>query len=230
MGLAMFRHIAQTRGYGTCATVDRYRTLGQNTKYSEYQVTENTIELSGDLAGKMLIAMPGMGDLRFDQSVVFMCAHSDDGAMGLIINKPAQDVVLGDVLGQLDIEVSQQTRESRVHIGGPVETARGFVLHSREYQSNLQTLNVDADFGMTCTLDILEEIGKATGPAQSQLMLGYAGWGAGQLEAEIRYNGWLVCEASAELVFGTDDDVKWSKALGSIGVNPLTLSSTAGRA
>lgn len=226
----MFRRIAQTRGYGTCATVGRYRTLVQNTKYSEYQVTANTIELSGDLAGKMLIAMPGMGDLRFDQSVVFMCAHSDDGAMGLIINKPAQDVVLGDVLGQLDIEVSQQVRESRVHIGGPVETARGFVLHSREFQSNLQTLNVDADFGMTCTLDILEEIGKATGPAQSQLMLGYAGWGAGQLEAEIRHNGWLVCEASFELVFGTDDDTKWSKALDSIGVNPLTLSAAAGRA
>jgi putative transcriptional regulator len=199
-------------------------------KNLECQVTANTIKFSGNLAGKLLIAMPGMGDLRFDQSVVFMCAHSEDGAMGLIINKPAQDVVLGDVLGQLDIDVSQQVRESRVYIGGPVETARGFVLHSREYQSNLQTLNVDADFGMTCTLDILEEIGKATGPAQSQLMLGYAGWGAGQLEAEIRQNGWLVCEASFELVFGTDDDTKWSKALDSIGVNPLTLSSAGGRA
>jgi putative transcriptional regulator len=196
----------------------------------EYHVTANTIELSGDLTGKLLIAMPGMGDMRFDQSVIFMCAHSGEGAMGLIINKPAQDVALGDVLGQLDIEVSQSVRESLVHIGGPVETARGFVLHSLDYQSNLQTLNVDANFGMTCTLDILEEIGKATGPARSQLMLGYAGWGAGQLEGEIRHNGWLVCEASAELVFGTDDALKWSKALDSIGVNPLTLSSESGRA
>jgi putative transcriptional regulator len=196
----------------------------------ERSVSTNKIELSGDLAGKLLIAMPGMGDMRFDQSVIFMCAHSDEGAMGLIINKPAQDVVLGDVLGQLDIDVSQTVQQLTVHIGGPVETARGFVLHSRDYESNLQTLKVDDDFGMTCTLDVLEDIGKASGPARSQLMLGYAGWGAGQLEGEIRHNGWLVCEASPELVFEVDDDVKWSKALNSIGVNPLTLSSMAGRA
>jgi putative transcriptional regulator len=193
-------------------------------------VTASAIEITGELAGKLLIAMPSMGDFRFEQSVVFLCAHSDEGAMGLIINKPAQDVVLGDVLGQLDIDVTQTVRELRVHIGGPVETARGFVLHSRDYQSNLQTLNVDADFAMTGTLDVLEEIGKATGPTRSQLMLGYAGWGAGQLEGEIRHNGWLVCDATPELVFEVDDDAKWAKALDSIGVNPLTLSSSAGRA
>lgn len=186
--------------------------------------------MTGELSGKLLIAMPGMGDFRFEQSVIFLCAHSGEGAMGLIINKPVKDVVLGDVLGQLDIKVSEKVKGSRVYIGGPVETSRGFVLHSRDFQSDLQTLNVDTDFAMTATLDVLEEIGEPTGPRQSQLMLGYAGWGAGQLEREIRENGWLMCDASPELVFGLDDDAKWAKALGSIGVNPLTLSSAAGRA
>ena len=190
----------------------------------------NAIEMSGELCGKLLIAMPGMGDLRFDQSVIFLCAHSVEGAMGLIINKPAQDVILGDVLGQLDINVNETVKNLHVHIGGPVETSRGFVLHSQDFQSDLQTLNVGADFAMTGTLDVLEEIGKPTGPSRSQLMLGYAGWGAGQLENEIRHNGWLMCDASNDLVFDTDDAQKWSKALDSIGVSPLTLSATAGRA
>lgn len=193
-------------------------------------MTDNTIEMTGELAGKLLISMPGMSDLRFDHSVVFLCAHSDEGAMGLIINKPAKDVVLGDVLGQLDIEVSQTVKDFRVHIGGPVETARGFVLHSRDYQSDLQTLNVDEDFAMTGTLDVLEVIGGAKGPMRSQLMLGYAGWGAGQLEGEIRHNGWLVCDATPDLVFEVEDNQKWSRALDSIGVNPLSLSASAGRA
>jgi len=193
-------------------------------------VTTNPIEMSGDLSGKLLIAMPGMGDLRFEQSVIFMCAHSAEGAMGLIINKPAQDVTLGDVLGQLDIKVSQEVQRLQVHIGGPVETTRGFVLHTQDFQSDLQTLNVDADFAMTGTLDVLEGIGTASGPSRSQLMLGYAGWGAGQLENEIRHNGWLICDPSVELVFDTDDTQKWSQALDSIGVSPLTLSTTAGRA
>lgn len=193
-------------------------------------MTTNPIEMSGDLSGKLLIAMPGMGDLRFEQSVIFMCAHSAEGAMGLIINKPAQDVTLGDVLGQLDIKVSQEVQRLQVHIGGPVETTRGFVLHTQDFQSDLQTLNVDADFAMTGTLDVLEGIGTATGPSRSQLMLGYAGWGAGQLENEIRHNGWLICDPSVELVFDTDDTQKWSQALDSIGVSPLTLSTTAGRA
>ena len=196
----------------------------------ERRVTMNPIEMSGQLAGKVLIAMPGMGDTRFDQSVIYLCAHSDEGAMGLIVNKPAEGVVLGDVLGQLDIEVNPKVQKMGVHVGGPVETARGFVLHTRDFQSDLHSLNVDEDFAMTGTMDVLEAMGQATGPMRSQLMLGYSGWGAGQLEEEIRQNGWLICEASPELVFETDDDDKWSKALASIGVSPLTLSASAGRA
>ena len=196
----------------------------------ERRVTTNPIEMSGQLAGKLLIAMPGMGDTRFDQSVIYLCAHSDEGAMGLIVNKPAEGVVLGDVLGQLDIEVNPKVQKMGVHVGGPVETARGFVLHTRDFQSDLHSLNVDEDFAMTGTMDVLEAMGQAKGPMRSQLMLGYSGWGAGQLEEEIRQNGWLICEASPELVFETDDGDKWSKALASIGVSPLTLSASAGRA
>ena len=193
-------------------------------------MTTNPIEISGQLAGKVLIAMPGMGDPRFDQSVIYLCAHSDEGAMGLIVNKPAGGVVLGDVLGQLDIEVDAKVHDMQVHLGGPVETALGFVLHTRDFQSDLHSLNVDEDFAMTGTMDVLEAMGQAKGPMRSQLMLGYSGWGSGQLEEEIRQNGWLICEASPELVFETDDGDKWSKALASIGVSPLTLSASAGRA
>jgi putative transcriptional regulator len=145
--------------------------------------------------------------------------------MGLIVNKPAGGVVLGDVLGQLDIEV-----DVKVHVGGPVETARGFVLHTRDFQSDLHNLNVDEDFAMTGTMDVLEAMGQVKGPMRSQPMLGYSGWGSGQLEEEIRHNGWLICEALPESVFETDDGDKWSKALASIGVSPLTLSASAGRA
>jgi putative transcriptional regulator len=196
----------------------------------EKHVTTNPIEMSGQLAGKVLIAMPGMGDPRFDQSIIYLCAHSDEGAMGLIVNKPAGGVVLGDVLGQLDIEVDAKVHDMQVHVGGPVETARGFVLHTRDFQSDLHSLNVDEDFAMTGTMDVLEAMGQAKGPMRSQLMLGYSGWGSGQLEEEIRQNGWLICEALPELVFETDDGDKWSKALASIGVSPLTLSASAGRA
>jgi putative transcriptional regulator len=171
-----------------------------------------------------------MGDTLFDQSVIYLCAHSEEGAMGLIVNKPAEGVVLGDVLGQLDVEVNPKVQKMGVHVGGPVETVRGFVLHTRDFQSDLHSLNVDEDFAMTGTMDVLEAMGQAKGPMRSQLMLGYSGWGAGQLEEEIRQNGWLICEASPELVFETDDGDKWPKALASIGVSPLTLSASAGRA
>jgi putative transcriptional regulator len=196
----------------------------------ERHMTTSLIEISGQLVGKMLIAMPGMGDTRFDQSVIYLCEHSAEGAMGLIVNKPAAGVVLGDVLGQLNIEVGTKFHKMRVHTGGPVETSRGFVLHTRDFQSDLNSLNLDDDFAMTGTMDVLEAMGQARGPMRSQLMLGYSGWSSGQLEEEIRQNGWLICEASQELVFDTDDCEKWSKALASIGVSPLTLSASAGRA
>ena len=183
-----------------------------------------------DLEGKLLVAMPGMGDTRFEHSVVLMCSYSDKGAMGLIINKPSRDVRMSDVLDQLDIVPTEEAREMQVHFGGPVETGRGFVLHSAEYQSSLNTLKVSDDFGMTATLDILEEIARGKGPKSALMMLGYAGWGPGQLEGEISRNGWLTADAPSNLVFQVPAASKWSAALESLGVDPVSLSSTAGRA
>ena len=187
-------------------------------------------EPATDFTGQMLIAMPGMSDPRFDKSLVYMCAHSSDGAMGLIVNKPASDVEFSDLLEQLDIEVDADARDIRVLFGGPVELGRGFVLHSRDYADNESTLEVDADVGMTATLDILEDIARGEGPRKSVLALGYAGWGPGQLEGEIAANGWLTCAPSSELIFGTGTDAKWIAALNSLGIDPLLLSADAGRA
>jgi putative transcriptional regulator len=182
------------------------------------------------LTGQLLIAMPGMGDPRFEHSVVLMCNHGEDGAMGLIVNKPALDVRLSDLLGQLEIQPSRRLGEMPVHFGGPVESARGFVLHSSEYRSDLQTLEISEAFAMTATLDVLEDIAAGTGPERVLMALGYAGWGAGQMEAEIAHNGWLTAEGNPELVFASDDGGKWAAALKSLGVDPLSLSSSAGRA
>lgn len=186
--------------------------------------------LSGQLAGKCLIAMPSMGDPRFSRSVIYMCAHGEDGAMGLIVNKPAPDVRLGDLLEHLGIHKRHGLPDIRVHIGGPVEHARGFVLHSSDFESPQGTMKVDDAISMTATLDILERIADGTGPRQSILALGYAGWGPGQLEAEIGQNGWLTADARNDLVFGRANEFKWAAALKSIGVDPVTLSSQAGRA
>jgi putative transcriptional regulator len=182
------------------------------------------------LEGKLLIAMPGMEDPRFDKSVVFMCAHSDEGALGLIINKPTPELQFRNLLEQLEIEVTPPSRDIRVHFGGPVENGRGFVLHSGDYLSNEATLRVNDAFGMTATLDVLEEIAEGTGPSSALLALGYAGWGPGQLESEILQNGWLTCDAAPDLVFGAEDETKWTAALNTLGVDALALSETAGRA
>jgi len=184
-----------------------------------------------DLTGKLLIAMPGMGDPRFEHSVVFLCSHTDDGAMGLIINKPAGDVILSDLLDQLDIVADPPERgQMPVYFGGPVEGARGFVLHSAEYDSQLHSMKVSDSFSMTATLDILEDIALGQGPEKALMMLGYAGWGPEQLEQEIAMNGWLTAEADMDLVFATDDGGKWSTTLKSLGVDPLSLSASAGHA
>ena len=183
-----------------------------------------------DLTGKLLIAMPGMGDPRFAKSLVFMCAHSDEGGMGLVVNKPTGDIQLRQLLDQLDIAMHSDARNLPVHFGGPVETGRGFVLHGPDFTSALNTMDIEGGFGLTATLDVLEEMGRGMGPANAIVALGYSGWGPGQLEDEIAQNGWLTCDATHDLVFGTPDDAKWEAALNSIGVGALTLSADAGRA
>lgn len=183
-----------------------------------------------ELAGKILIAMPGMGDPRFDRSVILLCAHSTEGAMGIIINKPLEDMSFSGLLEHLKIPVAPEGRDIRVHLGGPVERGRGFVLHSPDWQTGGTTLSVPGGFGMTATLDILEALAKGGGPDKALLALGYSGWGPGQLEAEIARNDWLTCDPAEGLVFGGDDRVKWSAALRGMGIDPLTLSAAAGRA
>jgi putative transcriptional regulator len=172
------------------------------------------------LAGQLLIAMPGMADPRFDHSVILICAHSDEGAMGLIVNKPLQEVSFAGLLDHLNI---------RVHLGGPVERGRGFVLHSPDWRKGPATVEVPGGFGMTATLDILEALARGEGPAQALLALGYSGWGPGQLEAEILRNDWLTSSAPEGLVFG-DAREKWTAALRGMGIDPVSLSSSAGRA
>jgi putative transcriptional regulator len=183
-----------------------------------------------DLTGKILIAMPGMEDPRFNQSVVFVCAHSQDGAMGLILNKPTGDLQLFDLMEQLEISRTPNARARPVYFGGPVETGRGFVLHEAAYRPALPSLKVVGGFALTATLDILEDMAAGQGPQSALVALGYAGWGPGQLEDELSQNCWLVCDADHSLVFATAAARQWEAALASLGVSPLTLSAEAGHA
>lgn len=183
-----------------------------------------------DLTGKLLVAMPGMGDPRFEGSVVFLCAHSDEGAMGLIINKTADGIEIRDVFKQLEIEPSTYMHPVPVHYGGPVESGRGFVLHSQDYQTDMASMEIDESFSMTASRDILRDMAAGGGPHNRILCLGYAGWGPGQLEAEIGQNGWLTCDADAAIVFETANPEKWQAALGSMGVSAALLSGEAGHA
>jgi putative transcriptional regulator len=185
-----------------------------------------------DLAGQILIAMPGMADPRFDRSVVLICAHSDDGAMGLILNKPLEELSFSGLLQHLGITRAGDGRDIRVLFGGPVERGRGFVLHSPDWARGRAegTMVVPGGFEMTATTDILEALARGDGPGKALLALGYSGWGPGQLEAEIGRNDWLTSDPAEGLVFGADDRVKWSAALRGMGIDPLTLSASAGRA
>lgn len=183
-----------------------------------------------DLTGKLIVAMPAMGDPRFERAVILVCAHSPDGAMGLILNKPLPDLSFSDLLTQLKIPSSDHGRDIRVLFGGPVERGRGFVLHSTDYSGGQATTTVAGTYGMTATLDVLEALAKGDGPTQAILALGYSGWGPGQLETEIARNDWLTADASEGLVFGREDPRKWAKALQGMGIDPVSLSPTAGRA
>ena len=191
----------------------------------------------GYLDGQFLIAMPGMQDTRFARSVVYLCAHSSDGAMGIMINQPAPQITFRDLLIQLNIipegtEIRLPGTAGRMQVqrGGPVETGRGFVLHSSDYFIENSTLPIDEHVCLTATLEILKAIAVGTGPQNAMLALGYAGWAPGQLETEIQSNGWLHSPATPELIFDADLDGKYGRALGMIGIDPSRLSSEAGHA
>ena len=182
------------------------------------------------LAGQLLVAMPQMGDPRFARSVIFLCSHSGDaGAMGLVINKVLGPLTLAELFEQLQIESGSLVKERPVHFGGPVEPGRGFVLHSADYREDA-TLAVTGDIAITATLDIMRAIGRGEGPRHSLFALGYAGWAPGQLDAEIQANGWLSVAADEKIVFDPDQDGKWQRALGKLGIDLSTLSSDAGHA
>ncbi len=191
----------------------------------------------GYLDGQMLIAMPSMRDERFSRSVIYVCAHSSEGAMGIIVNQLAANVNFPDLLVQLEvipaadlIQLPQRAGIVKVLKGGPVETGRGFVLHSADFFIENSTLPIDDGICLTATLDILKAIARGDGPASAVLALGYVGWAPGQLENEIQENGWLHCAADSELIFGTDNDGKYEKALKKLGIDLGMLSSEAGHA
>jgi putative transcriptional regulator len=191
----------------------------------------------GYLDGQMLIAMPAMLDERFSRSLIYICAHSSEGAMGIVVNHPAPNINFSDLLVKLDvipaadvIQLPSRAGVVKVMRGGPVETERGFVLHSADFYIENSTLPIDDGICLTATIDILKAIARGDGPANAILALGYAGWAPGQLENEIQGNGWLHCSADPELIFGPDIDGKYGRALEKIGIDLGMLSNEAGHA
>ncbi|MHA1179706.1 MAG: YqgE/AlgH family protein [Alphaproteobacteria bacterium] len=203
------------------------------------KIAQTRSRATGDdfLDGQLLIAMPLMTDRRFARSVVYLCAHSEDGAMGLIINQRAPHISFPDLLERLGIVpsdtgdgLSNEKLSMSIHVGGPVETGRGFVLHSSDYFADDSTLPIEDGVCLTATIDILKAIAAGKGPNKAMLALGYAGWSPGQLESEIQANGWLNCPADLGLIFNPDVESKYTRAFAKIGIDPSHLVSDAGHA
>lgn len=183
----------------------------------------------GYLVGQLLIATPQISDPRFSRTVVYVCAHGPEGAMGLVVNRRIGSAPLPDLLEQLGIDIPTDGREVSLFFGGPVESERGFVLHSAEYLQD-STLKIDSNVALTASAEILKDIAEGCGPRKSIVVLGYAGWAPGQLETEIRNNGWLHASADELLIFDEELDTKWEMALAKIGVDSSMLSGQAGNA
>ncbi len=186
--------------------------------------------MEDSLAGKLLVAMPRIGDPRFDRTVIMMCAHTDEHAMGLVINKPKQELTLGDVLDHLGISAGVEIAPKAVLDGGPVRPDRGYVLHSEDFNAGDGTQNVAPGIRLTATRDILEAVAGEKAPQRFVLALGCAGWGAGQIEDELRQNAWLVVDPVDAIVFGPEHDDKWAAAIRTLGFDPSQLAGDAGRA
>jgi putative transcriptional regulator len=182
------------------------------------------------LAGQLLVAMPAMQDHRFARSVIYLCEHTEHRAMGLVVNKLLDTLTLPELMQHLGLDADGVPATARIHFGGPVEVGHGFVLHSADYVETEQTHLVGDELALTATLDILRAIGRGTGPRHSLIALGYAGWGPGQLDAEIQANAWLHVAADESIVFGPDLDDKWQRAMAKLGVDLLALSGDAGHA
>jgi putative transcriptional regulator len=196
------------------------------------KTTVDTGTAHSNLTGKILIAMPGMGDPRFERSVVLICAHSDEGAMGLVLNHALPEIDFTELLEQLGIEVEENARPIQIRFGGPVEPGRGFVLHkvAEHGQDPEGRMRIGHSLAMSTTRDVLEDLAQGTGPDPAVLALGYAGWGPGQLETEMLSNGWLTGDSAEDLIFDAANDDKWQRALRAQGIDPSVLSAAAGRA
>jgi putative transcriptional regulator len=225
----IFRSAIHDPVIGTAVLQSRYRDM--NFQPSPYDTETSYLD------GQLLVAMPGMSDERFARSVIYVCAHSAEGAMGIILNRPAANVSFPDLLVQLEIVpdeerilLPQKVGRMQVLMGGPVETSRGFVLHSPDFHIAQSTLPIDDSVCLTATIDILRAIARGEGPTDAILALGYAGWGAGQLEHEMQANGWLNCPADAGLIFNANADTRYEMALRGLGIEPAMLSMEAGHA
>jgi putative transcriptional regulator len=179
--------------------------------------------------GQLLVAMPGMADPRFTHAVIFICSHGPNGAMGLIVNRLFGEADFRMLLDQLNLDVLSNTPDIAVHFGGPVEMGRGFVLHSGEYLRD-GTTRIDDLVAVTATVEIVQDIAEGKGPEKVVMALGYTGWSAGQLDDEIKRNGWLTVAPDEEILFDSDLETKWERAMGKIGISPAMLSDTAGHA
>jgi putative transcriptional regulator len=188
-----------------------------------------TVSHQGFMTGELLVAMPQMRDARFTRSVIYICAHTTDGAMGLVVNRLVGSLTFPDLLQQLNIDSQGKGEHIRIRSGGPVETGRGFVLHSTDYVDDA-TLKVGDTVGLTATIDILKDIASGSGPRRSILALGYAGWGPGQLDQELQANAWLTVPADEELIFDDALNDKWERSLSKIGVDFTFLTGDAGHA
>ena len=194
---------------------------------------EKTEDASAYLTGRLLLAMPTLGDPRFYKAVIFMCAHDENGAMGLVINHILPGLDMGELFKQLNIEpndnFSDKIKTAPVMSGGPVETARGFILHSNDFSQD-DTIHIDENLSVTGTIDALKAIATGEGPEKMLFILGYAGWSPGQLDAEIQDNAWLIVDPDPALIFSDNYENKWDKAIDKLGIDPAMLSSAAGRA
>lgn len=203
------------------------------TRASEFGLVEAKLVQIDDksvyLTGQLLIAMPQMADDRFDRSVIFMCVHNQDGAMGLIVNQVSTEMTFSDLLTQVGVESGPNIAGIPIHIGGPVETGMGFVLHTSDYEQP-NTIKVNESVSLTHTIEILKDIAEGRGPRHVMLALGYAGWGAGQLDSEIQANSWLNVPADESLVFGDEQQDKWERSIAKLGIDISLLSGEAGHA
>lgn len=186
--------------------------------------------MANDLTGKLLIAMPGIGDPRFARSLILVCAHEPDYAMGIVLNKPMDDLTLPQLLLQLGIEQDIRVPDRAVLNGGPVGTDRGFVVHSDDFHSEGATMDIADNICLTATRDVLMALASSDAPRESMMALGYSGWGAGQLETEIAQNSWIIGDLEADLVYSEKHSIKWQRALDNLGIDPARLHSAGGSA